>query len=381
MEEVNIESTLVESAPPVSEPAQESVYGGTPGGYQDATRALQGDLQSQIKEAAETAPPPGQRFGMSEERKAAVAATLKAQRESQPVATAAAPALAKAAPPVDAIKRATEFVGNYFDDDGDVSDLLGRLYDADYDRYEKLISHVVSSNRDYALRLLGHNVGPSGTDPAFMHLPEHLREVAANMQPDIWNELQFARPGEQVFHLEREAKLQEQERAEWEQAERDHEETLTRVERESVQMLQKWSDAQWSQHQDTLKDFTPFDDEKDNKAIHSLLMTFALNEMLEDKQFAQDRNDLAQVLLEIPYYEALGQKAEADINRKIAARLRNSLDRRYSAHLKSYRDLLEGEFRDAKLWRESQGKGAQPEFGAFEQGDQIPGTRFHYRRQ
>ena len=366
MDEPNI-STPTETAPPVeSTPAQgESVYGGQPGGHSDHVMAHLGATQSQLAEAkaaqqqanAKTVaePEPEQVFGKFRAPK------LKPQPIETPAAqpataAAVAPAKAKAAPVIDPVKRATEFVGNYFDEDGDHGELLGRLYDHNYDKYQSFVDHVISSNRDHAARLLGFQTGPSAGDAEFWHLPEHLRQVAADLRPDIWESLSLATPDEQIYHLEREAQLQEAERREWEEEEKQTEELITTVEKRWQDASAKFADISLKEIGKALESFTPLDSKEDNQEIHSYLQNKALAEMKNDPHFARMGNEIDRHLRDAAYFAEQGRAIDSEKSRRNAIHLSGEFLTEYLSILNERKEVIGNlsVFRKAKLWDEYQ---------------------------
>lgn len=390
---------VAEPAPVVEETRQPNVYGQVSGhAYDDPARALAGERQSQIREAQQAAqpdakitePPPGQKFGLSEDRKLQLANELRAQKGKPPIAqVATATAPAKTKPVVDATRRAVDLVGDYFDNpDAHVADVFGRLHDhpdRGPERFTESVVYLANEYKDFILRdVYGYEIGPRADDPEFQGISEDLRATAAQLaerEPSVWESLSLASLPEIEFHLRREAQLEEVRQAQQQEAESEHRETIARVQKEGNESLETISATHEKQIRESIKDLAPYDDKADNTAIQNLLLNVVFAEMMTDPEYQQVHNNIAHFLRLAPQLRAQGRDIDAQKCRMYGESLAKEFAEEFKSILSGYKNQLADVFANDKLYRESQRKDAPQEIQPFEQGEPIPGTRFFYPKR
>jgi hypothetical protein len=239
-------------------------------------------------------------------------------------------------------------------DEDSFHEYMGKLHESNYDRYESLLHLMVDSNREYVAARLGLG-WPSGVSyEELMYVPEELRETVKNLDPALWGELAYL-PAQQRDAILQGAAQLEQQQAERQQAEqRQYEETHQRLQYEAAETINTLSSEFEKKHRDSLAAWAPFDDEKQNDRMRQHLIHGALMEISQIPEMAAKQREALEHLQEIPYLRMTGDKASADLVETACRRLAKEWNAKLGQIIRQNKELLEGEFADAKRWRESQ---------------------------
>ena len=248
--------------------------------------------------------------------------------------------------------------------DRGVHGFLSSLHSQAYPAYERLVQSVIAEHPEYALKQL-QIAGklPSTQQSAgyidsetLATIPEHLRQIAKELPYHVLNDL-FQQPEEvRNYNLERELKLSQLDTTQRQQAERQWREQSQAAYQQGQESLQKLGSQYEQAHYSELAKWKPLgpDSEPGNQQVYKMAIEGSVADMLSDPKFAQMYRDLESLITNAPLRRMRNESFAADSDERKGRQLAAQLNTRLGQILRERVKLLDGVFRDARAYRESQ---------------------------
>lgn len=245
-----------------------------------------------------------------------------------------------------------------------IGSFLNTLYDTAYPSYEQLVKNVIAQNADYALEQLQEAGKLPPTQSAgqltaedWARIPEELRDAARQVPVNQLIEwLDKGTDETLLYNLNREAKLQQLDGTQRQQAEQQWREKSQEAQRQGQELVNSLA----AQHEQALytklekwKPLGP-DNEPQNQVIHKMAWQGALADLLADPKFAQMHADAGELLRNAPLRRLQNESFAADQDERKARQYAAQMSTRLGQVLRERVQLLDGVFRDARAYRETQ---------------------------
>lgn len=245
-----------------------------------------------------------------------------------------------------------------------IGSFLSTLYDTAYPSYEQLVKNVIAQNADYALEQLQEAGKLPPTQSAgqltaedWARIPENLREIAKLVPVNQMIEwLDKGTDETLLYNLNREAKLQELDGTQRQHAEQQWREKSQEAQRQGRELVNSLAGQHEQALYAKLEKWKPLgpDNEPQNQVIHKMAWQGALADLLADPKFAQMHADAGELLRNAPLRRMRNESFAADQDERKARQYAAQMSTRLGQILRERVQLLDGVFRDARAYRETQ---------------------------
>lgn len=205
------------------------------------------------------------------------------------------------------------------------TEFLQGLYDAAQPAYVQLVTDAIRYNPDYAIKQLqamgklpaelATNAGAPVDDDTLSAIPEHLRETAKAMPPQVLQDLLLQTDDVRDFHLERQRRLNELEAGQREAAEKGWQQQWQTATQEGQKLVEQISTQYEQAHYAQLAKWQPYgpgpENETKNQQVYGEIVEGAMSQILGDPKFAQLYRDAAQLMANAPLRRLQGEKLAA----------------------------------------------------------------------
>lgn len=242
---------------------------------------------------------------------------------------------------------------------------LASLYDTAYPVYEQIVNHVIASHGDYVVEQLQQAGKLPATQTSagqltaedWAKIPQELREIAK--QVPVNELIQWLDNGTEeslAYNLSREAKLQQLDTTQRQQAERQWREQSQEAAKQGQESVDKLSNQFVEAHFNELSKWKPLgpDSEPQNQMIYRMAWQGALSDLLSDPKFGQMHADAFQLLNGAPMRRLRNESLAADQDERKGRQLAMQVSTRLGQVLRERVKLLDSAFRDARAYIESQ---------------------------
>jgi hypothetical protein len=276
-----------------------------------------------------------------------------APAQAPQVATAAAPAY-----------DANALLGDYYtSDEADEYELLGRLFDHDQARYERLVSAVMESHRDHFIQELRISRPTHISEEELAAIPEHLREAATQLSPAQWDELAWASSAFRVQALETVRELNERREADHKAEVERHEQSMKDAAKRADNLAKTISDEFSAKHQETIGKWAPFGEEEGkNISFRNLVMRSAQSSMDSNPESRAYVKEAHEALRLSELYQMSGDFETSNAYIEHARWVAGQWNEAFEKHLKIAQSLFNPIIADALKWREHEKKPKEPEY-------------------
>jgi len=203
---------------------------------------------------------------------------------------------------------------------------------------------------------------PAGSIDQEIHdaLPEHLRQIYAQTPADIRAEYDVMSPEARQYMLEREAQLQQLSTTQRQQAENAWRYQVDQAKQQGEASVTQLSDQYEQAHFAQLNKWQPLgpDNQPQNQSLYKMVMEGSFAELLADQKWSQMYHDLLGAMRNAPLRRLHNEGMAADQDERRARGMAAQLNTRLGQLMKERIQMLDGVFRDARAYRESQRQAA-----------------------
>jgi hypothetical protein len=245
---------------------------------------------------------------------------------------------------------------------------LSNLAQNAYPAYEAIANTLLEHQSEYFLeKLQERGLIPSQTsfsaspvDPDILAtVPAQLQDVYKQQPAEARAELDLMSETARNHFLEREAKLNQLDATQRQQAEQQWQGQLQQARTAGQQAVESLSQQYEQAHRQQLAKWTPFGAESpQNQTLHDIILDGALNKVLADQKFAQMYVDTAKMLQDAPMRRLMSEGMAAGQDEIKARALAAQLNSRVGHEIKNLVGMFDGVFRDARAYKEQQQQAA-----------------------
>jgi hypothetical protein len=247
-----------------------------------------------------------------------------------------------------------------------IGDFLQALHAQAYPSYEQLVNSVITANADYAIQQL-QQAGKLPADATQQRagsidadtlatIPQHLREIAKSLPAHVLDDLLVQPEEVRNFNLERELKLQQLDSNQRQHEEQRWQQAQQQAYQQGQQAITALGDQYEKAHYSELAKWKPLgpDNDKGNSTIYKMAVEGAFADLLADPKFQQMHNDALALMQNAPLRRLRNEGFSADADERKARQMAAQFNTRFGQILRERVQLLDGVFRDARAYRETQ---------------------------
>lgn len=246
-----------------------------------------------------------------------------------------------------------------------VGAFLGSLHKQAYPAYERLVNDVIRAHPEYAIQQLQASGKLPATQTSANQLtaedwgkiPQEFREIAKQVPVDqLINWIDNGTPESLLYNLQREAKLNQLDSTQREQAERQWREQSQQAQQQGQQAANDLGGQYMQAHYKEMSKWKPLgpDNEPSNQMVYKMAYEGAFADMLSDPKFSQMYADAYKLITNAPMRRLQNEGLAADADEREARRMAAQINTRLGQILRERVKLLDSVFRDARAYRESQ---------------------------
>lgn len=243
--------------------------------------------------------------------------------------------------------------------------------------YKQMVNDILSTEREYIISQLQQAGALPATQSAgqltaedWARIPQEFHATAKQVPADqLINWLENGTDESLLYNLGREAKLQQLDTAQRQQAERQWREQSQAAQKQGYEAATQLGEQFTKEHFSRLSKWQPLgpDNEPQNQTIYKMAFEGAQADLLSDPKFSQMYQDAYRLLTEAPMRRMRNESLAADQDERKARQMAAQINTRLGQMLRERVKLLDGVFRDARAYRESQRSN-------IPQRTEIPGT-------
>ncbi len=191
-------------------------------------------------------------------------------------------------------------------------------------------------------------------------VPAHLQDTYKRQPAEARTELDLMSETARNHFLEREAKLDQLDAIQRQQAEQAWQGQVQQARAAGQQSIESLGRQYEQAHYQQLAKWSPFgaENDADNQALYGDIVNGALNDLLNDPKFAQMYVDANKMLSEAPYRRLMNEGLAAGQDEIKARQLATQFNARLGQVLKARVEKLDSVFRDARAYRAQQQQSA-----------------------
>lgn len=230
--------------------------------------------------------------------------------------------------------------------------------------YRQMVDDILTTEREYVIQQLQQAGALPATQSAgqltaedWARIPQEFHATAKQVPADqLINWLENGTDESLLYNLGREAKLQQLDTAQRQQAERQWREQSQAAQKQGYEAAIQLGEQFTKAHFNEMSKWKPLgpDNESSNQIIYNMVLEGAQASLLSDPKFGQMYQDAYRLLTEAPTRRMRNETLAADQDERKARQMAAQINTRQGQMIRERVKLLDSVFKDARAYRESQ---------------------------